>query len=78
MRMDICSRLASRAQEGGRFIVRRKDLAMRKTLSGLIAAGIISAFAMPAFAQTTTPTGPSDCKTNETWDATTKTCKQKM
>jgi putative copper export protein len=51
---------------------------MRKTLSSLIAAGIISAFAMPAFAQTTTPTGPSDCKSNETWDATTRTCKQKM
>jgi hypothetical protein len=46
---------------------------MRKLVSAALLTMFVSASAM---AQTTpAPTGPADCKANETWDAVTKTCK---
>ena len=41
----------------------------------LILAAVLTAFALPALAQTTT--GPASCKANEVWDDATKTCKMK-
>jgi hypothetical protein len=47
---------------------------MRKIVSVAILTAFVTASA--AMAQTTpAPTGPADCKANETWDAVTKTCK---
>ena len=54
---------------------RRK--AMRKFVSSVIAASFVIAAAGSAFAQTPAPKGPQDCKANEQWDATTKTCVMK-
>jgi hypothetical protein len=48
---------------------------MRKLVSMTVLAGVLSAFALPALAQTTTPKGPQDCKATEKWDAATRTCK---
>jgi len=41
----------------------------------LALAAALTAFALPALAQTTT--GPASCKANEVWDDATKTCKMK-
>lgn len=49
---------------------------MRKIVSAALLTAFVSASALSAMAQTTpAPTGPADCKANETWDAVTKTCK---
>lgn len=46
---------------------------MRKIVSAALLSAFVTASAM---AQTTpAPTGPANCKANETWDAVTKTCK---
>ena len=41
----------------------------------LVLAAMVTAFALPALAQTTT--GPASCKANEVWDEATKTCKMR-
>jgi hypothetical protein len=51
---------------------------MRKLVSVALLGGCVAVYSLSAIAQTTMkPTGPSDCKTNQTWDAATKTCKSK-
>ena len=51
---------------------------MRKLISFAVISSVVSVFALPAFAQSTpAPTGPSDCKPNEMWDAAKKVCKPK-
>ena len=52
---------------------------MRKLASMTVLAGMLTAFALPVLAQTTTapPTGPQDCKATEMWDTATRTCKPK-
>jgi hypothetical protein len=40
----------------------------------LVLAAVLTAFALPALAQTT---GPASCKANEVWDEASKTCKMK-
>ena len=47
---------------------------MRKIFSAALLSAFVTAFALPAMAQTT-PSGPADCKANEKWDEVTKTCK---
>lgn len=52
---------------------------MRKIVSAALLSAFVSMFSLPVVAQTSgstpAPTGPADCKANETWDAVTKTCK---
>ena len=51
---------------------------MRKLVSAALLGGFVTVFALPVLAQSTpAPTGPSDCKATEVWDANTKTCKPK-
>jgi len=51
---------------------------MRKLVSAALLSGCVAAYSLSAIAQTTMkPTGPADCKSNQTWDAATKTCKSK-
>lgn len=51
---------------------------MRKLTNVAILGAFFSVFSLSAFAQSTpAPTGPADCKSTETWDQATKTCKPK-
>ena len=50
---------------------------MRKLASVTVLAGMLTSLAMPVLAQTTTPTGPQDCKSTEMWDTATRICKPK-
>ena len=48
---------------------------MKRLVTGTLAVVLAAAVSAAALAQT--PKGPQDCKANEQWDATTKTCKVK-
>jgi Spy/CpxP family protein refolding chaperone len=52
---------------------------MKKTLSTVIAAGILLAYAAPVFAADAAPTTKADCKkqADMKWDSKTKTCVKK-
>ncbi len=51
---------------------------MKKVLSVLLALAMLGPIASSALAQgAPTPKTPADCKANEVWDATTRTCKPK-